>query len=72
MKHVYRSDKNNIWAGVLGGVGEYFDVDPTLLRLLWLLLVVATGIVPGIIVYIIAVLVVPKRTVKIQDTRPND
>jgi phage shock protein C len=61
MQHVYRSKENKIWAGVLGGVGEYFDVDPTLLRLLWLLLVVATGILPGIIVYIIAVFVVPKR-----------
>ena len=61
MKHVYRSETNNIWAGVLGGVGEYFDVDPTLLRLLWLLLVIATGVFPGLLVYLIAVLVVPKQ-----------
>lgn len=60
MKKVYKSQKNKVIAGVIGGIGEYFDIDPVLLRLLFLLIVIATGIVPGIIAYIIAILVMPK------------
>ncbi len=60
MKKVYKSKKNKVIAGVIGGVGEYFDVDPVLLRLLFLLVVIATGIVPGIIAYIVGALVMPK------------
>jgi len=58
---LYRSKKNKIFAGVIGGVGEYFDVDPTILRLLWLVILIATAVVPGIIVYIISVYIVPKH-----------
>lgn len=61
MKKLYRSRKNNVFAGVIGGLGEYFDVDPVLIRLFWLLVIVFTGIVPGIIVYLLAVLVIPKK-----------
>ncbi len=60
-KRLYRSEKNKVLAGVIGGLGEYFNVDPTLLRLVWLLIVVFTGFIPGILVYILAVLVVPKK-----------
>ncbi|MDD4661650.1 MAG: PspC domain-containing protein [Candidatus Pacebacteria bacterium] len=59
MKRLYKSKENKILAGVVGGLGEYFDIDPTLLRLIWLLLVVFTGVFPGIIVYIIACLIIP-------------
>jgi len=61
MKKLYKSNTNKIFAGVIGGIGEYFDIDPTLLRLAWILVVVFTGIFPGLIVYIIAALVVPKK-----------
>lgn len=61
MKKLYRSDTNKIFAGIIGGIGEYFDIDPTLLRLLWLIVFVFTGIVPGIFVYIIAIFIVPKK-----------
>lgn len=33
MKHLYKSDTNKVLAGVLGGLGEYFDIDPVVLRL---------------------------------------
>ncbi len=59
-KKLYRSDKNKVWGGVIGGLGEYFNIDPTLLRLVWLLIVVFTGFIPGIIVYLAALLIVPK------------
>ena len=61
MKKLYRSDSNKILAGVIGGVGEYFDVDPVVLRLLWVLILIFTGLVPGLLVYLIAMLVVPKK-----------
>ena len=61
MQKLYKSNTNKIFAGVIGGIGEYFDIDPTLLRLAWILVVVFTGIFPGLIVYIIAALVVPKK-----------
>ncbi|MAG12853.1 hypothetical protein CL630_03540 [bacterium] len=58
-KHLYRSNKNKICAGIIGGIGEYFDVDPTIIRLLWILVVIFTGVVPGLIAYFIALFVVP-------------
>ncbi len=61
MKKLHRSKENKIWKGVLGGFGEYFNVDPVLLRIIFIFFVLATGIVPGIITYIIAIFIVPKK-----------
>lgn len=61
MKKLYRSNENKIFAGIIGGVGEYFDVDPVVLRLLWVLIIIFTGLVPGIVAYLIAMLVVPEK-----------
>ena len=61
MKKLYRSNKNKVFAGIIGGIGEYFDVDPVLLRILWLLILAATGLIPGLIVYLIAIFIVPKK-----------
>ncbi len=61
MKKLYRSNTNKVWAGVIGGLGEYFDVDPALLRLVWLFIVIFTGILPGLIFYILVVPVLPKK-----------
>jgi len=46
-KRLYRSEKNKVIAGILGGLGEYADVDPVLLRLVWVLIVIFTGFIPG-------------------------
>ncbi|HEY4505247.1 MAG TPA: PspC domain-containing protein [Candidatus Paceibacterota bacterium] len=61
MKKLYKSEDDKVIAGVIGGIGEYFDIDPTLLRLAYILLAVMTALVPAIIGYIIATLVVPRR-----------
>lgn len=61
MKHLYRSETNKKWAGIIGGIGEYYEVDPTLLRLAWILFVIITGIVPGLLAYFVAALIVPRR-----------
>ena len=60
-KRLYRSDTNKVFAGICGGLGEYFDIDAVLLRLIWLLVVVFTGVFPGVIAYIIAIFIVPRR-----------
>lgn len=58
-KKLYRSEKNKILAGICGGLGEYFDIDATILRLFWLLVVIFTGIFPGVIAYVLAIFIIP-------------
>lgn len=73
MKKLYRSRENRVWKGVLGGFGEYFNIDPVLLRVIFILFVLISGIFPGVIAYIIAIFIVPespfqipKETVKVK------
>jgi phage shock protein C len=64
MKKLYRSDTNKVWKGIIGGFGEYFNIDPVLLRVIFIFFVLATGIVPGLITYIIALWIVPKKPIQ--------
>lgn len=59
-KKLYRSRESRVLAGVMGGLGEFFGVDPVLLRLAYLILTVFTGFVPGVIGYVLAIIVVPE------------
>jgi phage shock protein C len=61
MKKLYRSKENKVLAGVIGGIGEHFDIDPVILRIIWIFLVVFTAFAPGIIVYFFSVLIIPKK-----------
>jgi phage shock protein C len=54
-----RRRENEKLAGVCAGLAEYFDLDPTMVRVLYLVGTFFTGIVPGLILYAILVLVVP-------------
>ncbi|MCL5409840.1 MAG: PspC domain-containing protein [Patescibacteria group bacterium] len=58
-KKLYRSEQDRIIAGVFGGMGKYFNVDPTILRLVWVVMTVFTGLAPGLIVYILAAVIIP-------------
>lgn len=60
-KKLYRSEKNKVLAGVCGGLGEYFNVDATLVRLVWMLVVILSGFFPGVVVYIIAIFIIPSE-----------
>ena len=60
MKRLYRSYTDKKLAGICGGVGEYFGIDPTVVRLGVALLCIATGIFPGVVAYIIAWIIVPE------------
>lgn len=61
MRRLYKSKKNKTLAGIIGGIGEYFNVDPVILRIIWIVVVAFTAFVPGIIVYLVAVFVVPDQ-----------
>lgn len=61
MRKLYKSDNDRILLGVIGGIGEYVDIDPTVLRLVYIVLTIMTAVVPAIIGYIIAALIIPKR-----------
>lgn len=60
-KKLYRSATDKIIAGVCGGLAEYLEMDSTVLRLVWVLIVVFTGFVPGVLVYIIAAFIMPLK-----------
>lgn len=58
-KRLYKSNVNKKISGVCGGVGEYFDIDPTLIRLGWIVFCALGG--SGIIAYIIAAIIMPRN-----------
>jgi phage shock protein PspC (stress-responsive transcriptional regulator) len=59
VKRLYRSRNEKILGGVCGGLGEYFEVDPVLIRLIWVVLTLLTMFM-GIIVYLIAWIIIPE------------
>lgn len=63
VKNLYRSDTNKVFAGICGGLGDYWKIDPAVLRLLWILLTVFTGFAPGVIAYILAIFIVPVKPI---------
>jgi len=60
-KKLYKSKENKVIFGVIGGIGEYFDVDPVLLRVVYIIIDVLTGIFPGIIAYLIMAMIIPQK-----------
>jgi len=60
MKLLRRSRKNRMIAGVCGGLAEYFDMDPTLVRLLYVIGSILSVAFPGTFVYIILWIVMPE------------
>lgn len=55
-KKLFRSYSNRWLAGVCGGIGEYFNIDPTIIRLIW---VVCGCMGWGLLAYIIAAIIIP-------------
>lgn len=58
MKRLYKSQTNKMICGVCGGVAEYLNIDPTIVRLIWAVLVFAFG--TGILAYIVAAIIMPE------------
>ncbi|ACR79664.1 MULTISPECIES: PspC domain-containing protein [Kosmotoga] len=59
MKRLYKSRKDKVIDGVCGGIAEYFGIDPTIIRLIWVLLLFAHG--AGLILYLIAMIIIPRE-----------
>jgi phage shock protein C len=59
-RKLYLSNTNKKIGGVCGGIGEYFNIDPTLVRIVWFLSVLLHGF--GLLAYFIAWLVMPRRS----------
>ena len=60
-KRFYKSRENKMIAGVCGGIAEYFDIDPTLVRIGWGIFCALGG--SGFIAYIVAAIIMPSRAV---------
>jgi phage shock protein C len=60
MKRIYRSQEDKKIAGILGGLGELFDIDPTLFRLLFVFIGLATGMIPLAVAYLVGWIIIPK------------
>ena len=60
MKRIDRSQEDKKIAGILGGLGELFDIDPTLFRLLFVFIGLATGMIPLAVAYLVGWIIIPK------------
>ena len=58
-KKLYKSNDNKMLDGVCGGIAEYFDIDPTLVRVGWVIFCAMGG--SGFVAYIIAAILIPRR-----------
>jgi len=65
MKRLYRSADQKIIAGVCGGIGEYFEIDPVIVRLIWFVFFLFGGV--GVLAYIIAWMIVPLEEQAVAD-----
>ena len=57
-KKLYKSNTNKMLEGVCGGIAEYFGIDPTIVRLAWVVFCALGG--SGILAYIIAAIIIPR------------
>lgn len=60
-KRLYKSEESKIFCGVCGGIGEYFGIDPTLIRLGLAAVALLTAVVPCLLIYILAAIIIPAK-----------
>lgn len=58
-KKLYRDKKNQKLAGVCAGIGKYLDMDPTVIRLIWVIITAFGG--SGLIAYVICAIIIPEE-----------
>ncbi len=61
MKKIYRSKTQKMVSGVCGGIAQYFNCDPTIIRLVWAVVSLFSAAFPGILLYIICAIVIPEE-----------
>jgi phage shock protein C len=60
-KRLYRSRTDVKLTGVLGGWAEYMGLDPSLVRIVYAIGTIVTGFVPGILLYLLMAIIVPRQ-----------
>ena len=60
-KKLYRNMETNLVGGVLAGFSDYFEQDVTLWRLLFIIFLILTGLMPGVIIYLVAWVIIPEK-----------
>lgn len=61
MKKLYKSEHSQVASGIFGGLGEWMEVSPGILRVGYIVLMIISGIIPGLLLYLIAHFMVPKK-----------
>ncbi len=69
MKQLYRSIQERMLGGVCGGLGKYFDIDPTVIRFFWAVVTVLS-VGTGILVYLLAWIIIPEEDTA-EDSPPS-
>lgn len=59
MRRLYKNRTNRVFSGLLAGMADYFSMDPSMLRVIFIFLMIFTGVIPGVLAYIIASAIVP-------------
>lgn len=59
MKKLYRSKTEKMFEGVCGGIAVYFNIDPTVVRLLWVFVSLFSASIPGLVLYIVCSMIIP-------------
>jgi len=70
MKRLYRSRKDRMIGGVCGGLGEYLSMDPTVIRIIYVLFALTGG--AGVFLYLILLLVIPEEPTTMQAETPTE
>ncbi|HEY0964191.1 MAG TPA: PspC domain-containing protein [Candidatus Paceibacterota bacterium] len=60
-KRLERNDEKAVISGVLAGLADYFDQDPVLFRIAAITFLIVTGVFPGLLIYIVAWIVMPRK-----------
>lgn len=61
MKKLYRSKTDRQISGVCGGIANYFNIDATIIRLVWVFISIASTGIPGVLIYFVCALVIPEE-----------
>lgn len=60
-KELHKSSTDRVFSGVIGGFAETYGMDSTLLRIIYTALTLFTGMFPGLIIYVVAMMVMPEK-----------
>jgi len=60
-KRLFKSEDNKVFCGVCGGIGDYFNIDPVVIRIAWVIFACMGGC--GLVAYIIAAIIVPRKPI---------